>query len=78
MASRERPTDAENAVAGQVAAASYLGDRSHLQVHVDGLTTPLAVASQNVLPLVHSTHASERNDVWLSWPSESVVVLPPD
>ncbi len=78
VASRERPANAENSVVGQVASAAYLGDRSHLQVHVKGLTTPLSVASQNVLPLLHSTHGSEQNHVWLSWPSESVVILPPD
>jgi spermidine/putrescine ABC transporter ATP-binding subunit len=78
VATAQSPSDAQNFFSGKVAAASYLGDRSHLQVHVPGLATPLAVSSQNVLPLFHSAHASEQNDVWLSWPSESVVVLPAD
>ena len=78
VATADSPADAQNVFAGKVAAAAYLGDRSHLQVHVDGLAAPLAVASQNVLPLFDSAHASEQKQVWLSWPSESVVVLPAD
>jgi spermidine/putrescine ABC transporter ATP-binding subunit len=78
LATTQSPGTGQNIFQGKVAAASYLGDRSHLQVHVAGLEAPLSVASQNVLPLLDSARTSEHNDVWLSWPSESVVVLPPD
>ena len=78
VATESQPPDAQNSLQGKVAAAAYLGDRSHLHVHVDGLSAPLSVASQNVLPLLHSTHAAEQGQVWLSWPTESAVVLPSD
>lgn len=79
QATKERPTEAGlSAVVGKVAAASYLGDRSHLQVRLPGLEVPLSVASQNITPVVESAHDREKNDVWLSWPNESVVLLPAD
>ncbi len=77
VASREAPSDAANAVQGRIGAAAYLGDRSHLQVRVEGLERPMAVASTNILPLVHSTHAAS-GPIWLSWPREAVVLLPPE
>ena len=76
--SREKPGARFNVVRGRVAAASYLGDRSHLRVDVPGLGTPISVASQNVLPLLHSAHAAESDAMWLSWPAAAVVLLPPN
>jgi spermidine/putrescine ABC transporter ATP-binding subunit len=74
--SREKPERPFNVVRGRVSAASYLGDRSHLRVDVPGLAAPISVASQNVLPLLHSAHAAESDAMWLSWPAAAVVVLP--
>ena len=76
--SRERPEANLNVVRGRIAAASYLGDRSHLRVDVPGLGTPISVASQNVLPLLHGAHAAESDAMWLTWPAAAVVLLPPD
>ena len=76
--SRERPDLRSNLVRGQVSAASYLGDRSHLRVDVPGLGAPISVASQNILPLLHSAHAAESDAMWLSWPASAVVLLPPE
>ncbi len=76
--SRERPDVPSNLVRGQVSAASYLGDRSHLRVDVPGLGAPISVASQNILPLLHSAHAAESDAMWLSWPASAVVLLPPE
>ena len=76
--SREKPGGLLNVVRGRVAAASYLGDRSHLRVDVPGLGAPISVASQNILPLLHSAHAAETEDMWLSWPAAAVVLLPPE
>ena len=78
VASKQAPESHPHKVQGKVAAAAYLGDRSHLHVHVPGLEDPLSVASQNLLPLLHSAHAAEQDAIWLSWPSESVVLLPAD
>ena len=76
-ASQDAPLDGMNMVRGQIGAAAYLGDRSHLQVRVEGLERPMAVASTNVLPQVRGTPASAA-PVWLSWPREAVVLLPPE
>ena len=76
--SRRKPEATVNVVRGRVAAASYLGDRSHLRVDVPGLEAPISVASQNVLPLLHSAHAEESDAMWLTWPDSAVVLLPPD
>ena len=76
--SRVRPEAGVNAVRGRIAAAAYLGDRSHLRVDVPGLKAPISVASQNVLPLLHSAHETESDAMWLSWPSAAVVLLPPE
>jgi len=54
---------------GKVSAAAYLGERSHLQVTVDGLKTPVAVAAQAT-----SEHAGA--DVSLSWEPDAAIVLP--
>ncbi len=77
VASQERPAEAANLVQGQIGAAAYLGDRSHLQVRIEGLERPIAVASPNISPLIHATHA-DSGPVWLSWPCEAVVLLPPE
>ena len=77
VAGKEAPGGESNKVQGRIAATSYLGDRSHLQVHVPGLGNPLSVASQNVLPLLHGTRATE-DALWLSWPVEAAVLLPPE
>ena len=74
--SRTKPEGELNVVRGRVAAASYLGDRSHLRVDVSGLGAPISVASQNILPLLHSAHSAETEDMWLSWPAAAVVLLP--
>jgi spermidine/putrescine ABC transporter ATP-binding subunit len=77
LASREAPVDSPNRVQGRIGAAAYLGDRSHLQVRVEGLEGVMAVANTNVMPLLHGSHAAE-DPVWLSWPREAVVLLPPN
>jgi len=76
VASPDAPDGAANAVQGRIGAAAYLGDRSHLQVRVEGLEAPMAVASTNALPLVDG--AAAEGAIWLSWPREAVVLLPPD
>jgi spermidine/putrescine transport system ATP-binding protein len=77
VASAEAPGDASNAIQGRISAAAYLGDRSHLHVLVEGLESPMAVARTNILPVVHRVDSAEGR-LWLSWPREAVVLLPPD
>ena len=69
------PADASHGVRGRVAAAAYLGDRSHFYVEIDGLDSPLAVAAQNVDESL-AAHREAGSEVWLSWRDEAVVLLP--
>ncbi|HEY4124560.1 MAG TPA: ABC transporter ATP-binding protein [Rhizomicrobium sp.] len=57
-------------IIGKVSAAAYLGERSHLQVTVDGLKHPVAVAAQT------AQHAGAP--VSLSWSPDAAIVLPRD
>ena len=53
-----------------------LGDRSHYYVDIEGHDKPVAVAEQNIEEDVD--YAADTNaQVWLSWRSASVVLLPP-
>ena len=54
---------------GRVSAAAYLGERSHLQVSVEGLKNPIAVAAQ-----MATQHAGAQ--VSLSWAADAAIVLP--
>jgi spermidine/putrescine transport system ATP-binding protein/putrescine transport system ATP-binding protein len=65
-----------NVVRGTVSANAYLGERSHLNVTVAGFGEPVSVASQNADRL-KSTHESGEA-VYLSWPTDAMVILPPE
>jgi len=61
-------------VKGKMKTASYLGDRSHIYVEVANHERPMAVSAQEgLLP-----GGTERGgEIYLSWPEEAVLVLPP-
>jgi spermidine/putrescine transport system ATP-binding protein/putrescine transport system ATP-binding protein len=67
-------TSSDNRLSGTLVAASYLGERSHYQVRVEGLREPIAAAAQNggAETAAHHTGAS----VTLTWPSDAMIVLP--
>ena len=71
-----RPQDADHAVEGRMGPSAYLGDRSHCHVYLAGREEPVAVALQNQ----HRTPSAVAADqpVWLTWASDSVVLLRPD
>lgn len=73
--SESAPDGAVNAVCGRLAAASYLGERSHFYIAVDGLAEPLSVARQNTLA---RPARSANTQVWLSWPPDAAIILPAD
>jgi len=73
----EAPGGDANRVQGRIGAAAYLGDRSHFHVRVEGLETPIAVATQNLRPEHGRAHPAGE-EIWLTWPREAVVLLPPD
>lgn len=74
----ERPDARYNVVQGTMGTAAYLGDRSHFYVQVPGLDQPIAVASQNAKPVLGEDIGGGERTVWLTWPAESVVLLPPE
>jgi len=56
--------------------AAYLGDRSHFHVLLPGREQPVAVAVQNSES--SAVRAALEQPVWLSFSSDSVVLLKPD
>ncbi|HEY0302471.1 MAG TPA: ABC transporter ATP-binding protein [Rhizomicrobium sp.] len=66
---------APGAVAGSVAAAAYLGERSHYNIAVAGRREPVSVAAQNTQKTVTRGHAPGET-VYLSWAPDALVVLP--
>jgi spermidine/putrescine ABC transporter ATP-binding subunit len=69
------PNGTANAIAGQVGAEAYFGDRSHYFVEVPGLDRRVAVALQNAHRSLDNTESRGRQ-VWLTWATESAVLLP--
>ncbi len=75
--SKARGADGQNAVQGVMKTATYLGDRSHFYVSVEGCEKPLAVAAPEVETSV-SESADRDSPVWLSWADEAMILLPRD
>ena len=71
------PNDATNVIEGLMGPAAYLGDRSHFHVFIPGREQPVAVAIQN-MEGPETELATSDQPIWLSFPSESVVLLRPD
>ena len=71
----QQPGPAANAIAGRVDAEAYFGDRSHYYVEVPGVDRRVAVALQNAQRSLDNAEARGRQ-VWLTWPTESAVLLP--
>ena len=65
--SRESPDG--RPVRGQILAASYLGDRSQIQVRVAGADTPVAVVARTGMPF------NNGDTVYVSWVAGSPLVL---
>jgi spermidine/putrescine ABC transporter ATP-binding subunit len=63
-----------NSLPGRMVERTYLGDRSHYYVEVEGLSRPLAVATQN---LRRHSGGGEMvgKQVWVGWPAEAGVLL---
>ena len=70
----ERPGESVNVVEGRMGPAAYLGDRSHLFVHLPGRDEPVAVAMQNAGRSAVGIDQAER-PVWLSWSKDAIVLL---
>ncbi len=69
--------DEGNAIRGRLGASSYLGDRSHFFVEIEGLDSPVTVASTNDLP--HKAgQMTTGAEVWLTWAPDSAIILSDD
>jgi spermidine/putrescine ABC transporter ATP-binding subunit len=68
------PPRGGNTIKGTVTANAYLGERSHLNVLVEGCKEPVSVAAQNADRL-KTTHANGEA-VYLNWPADAMVILP--
>ena len=71
----EKPARDVNAIVGHVDAEAYFGDRSHYFVEVPGVNRRIAVALQNAVRTLDNAESKGRQ-VWLTWPTESSVLLP--
>ena len=71
--STSEPADAPFVATGQVQNTAYLGERSHYLIGIDGVEGHVAVSSQNQIP--GAIAFEQGHPVWLTWQSESVVVL---
>jgi spermidine/putrescine transport system ATP-binding protein/putrescine transport system ATP-binding protein len=60
---------AGDGVAGKIVAASFLGERSHFQVALEGRREPVAVAA---------SHGPADSAVYLAWAADAPIVLPTD
>ena len=71
-----RPAEGTNGIRGRFAAMSYLGDRSHYFVEVEGLDQRISVASQNDLQhLMAIGQLDYGAEIWLTWAPAGAVIL---
>jgi len=61
-------------VKGELSTSTFLGDRSHFYVSVEGHDEQIAVAGQDTG--ISGQSMQRGSAVWLSWNEESIVVLP--
>ena len=66
-----------NVTCGNIEAAAYLGDRSHFHVLIAGRDEPIAIATQNIQPMLGATTPA-AGCVWLNWSPDAVILLPAD
>ena len=74
---RAAPAESVNVACGRIEASAYLGDRSHFHVRTAGRDEAIAVATQNVEPVLSSEGPAD-DLVWLSWSRDAAILLPPD
>ncbi len=70
-----RPEQTFNTVKGRMGPSAYLGDRSHFYIHIEGRESPVSVALQNLTGVLDQMYKTDR-EVWLTWSSDSAVMLP--
>ncbi len=68
------PDSSVPGLAGILEMTSYLGERSHFHVRVEGCDEPLAVSTQNTSNQGRQ-FSQTRRPVWLTWADGSLIVL---
>lgn len=71
------PADGATFIKGSIEATTYLGERSHLHVRVEGRSSPIAVSSQNTA-VGQAGGVEEGRPIWLSWQEEALIMLDHD
>jgi ABC-type Fe3+/spermidine/putrescine transport system ATPase subunit len=69
-----QPIQGANAIAGQVSAQAYFGDRSHYYVRVSGVDRLIAVARQNAERSLDDPSAIGK-DIWIGFAPEAAILL---
>ena len=62
-------------MSGKVRASAFLGDRAYVYVSVEGRKDPVLTVMQN-LGGAASRMGDQDHAVWLTWPEDSVILLP--
>jgi len=70
--SREPP--GAPAIMARVIVATYLGDRSHFQIAIEGAAGPIIVSAQN--SATGGRRFEPEETVYLSWPADGPILLP--
>ncbi len=70
----QNPKTKTNCVKGNLDNATYLGERSHYYVKLEGMDRAVAVSSQNA-DSVLQLNGNTKRAVWLRWKEDAVVVL---
>lgn len=71
----EKP-DTGGFIEGKLGPTAYLGDRSHVHVHVAACDEPIAVSLQNLSSAEAQKLWEEDRHVYLNWQDESFLALP--
>ena len=70
-----KPEQDSGIIEGIVENISYLGERSHYFVKIDGLSKSVSVSSQNVNRAQINQLISDNKKVWITFDSDSLIVI---
>ena len=71
----DKPEKDYGLIEGIVENISYLGERRHYYIKIDGLLKSISVSSQNVNRAQINQLISEKKKVWISFNSESLILI---
>ena len=70
-----KPEQDSGIIEGIVENISYLGERSHYYVKIDGLSKSVSVSSQNVNRAQINQLINDNKKVWVTFDSDSLIVI---